>query len=67
MSIKKRRDSLLKSSLSINKIRDSAVNFTKGLMRSRQTASEIVNKTNENNKFKRTLIGNDNAFFRRRR
>ena len=67
MSIKKRRDSLLKSSLSINKIRDSAVNFTKGLMRSRQTASEIVNKTNENNKFKRTLIGNDNAFFTRRR
>ena len=67
MSIKKRRDSLLKSSLSINKIRDSAVNFTKGLIRSRQTASEIVNKTNENNKFKRTLIGNDNAFFTRRR
>ena len=67
MSINKRRDSLLKSSLSINKIRDSAVNFTKGLMRSRQTASEIVNKTNENNKFKRTLIGNDNAFFTRRR
>ena len=67
MSIKKRRDSLLKSNLSINKIRDSAVNFTKGLMRSRQTASEIVNKTNENNKFKRTLIGNDNSFFVKRR
>ena len=67
MSIKRRRDSLLKSNLSINKIRDSAVNFTKGLMRSRQTASEIVNKTNENNKFKRTLIGNDNSFFTKRR
>ena len=67
MSIKRRRDSLLKSNLSINKIRDSAVNFTKGLIRSRQTASEIVNKTNENNKFKRTLIGNDNSFFTKRR
>ena len=67
MSIKRRRDAVLKSNLSINSIRDSATNFTKGLMRSRQTASEIVNKTNENNKFKRTLIGNDNSFFVKRR
>jgi len=67
MSIKRRRDAVLKSNLSINSIRDSALNFTKGLMRSRQTASEIVNKTNENNKFKRTLIGNDNSFFVKRR
>ena len=65
--IRRRRDSLLKSSISINSIRDSAVNFTKGLIRSRQTASEIVNRTNENNKFKRTLIGNDNSFFSKRR
>ena len=67
MSIKRRRDAVLKSNISINSIRDSAANFTKGLMRSRQTASEIVNKTNENNKFKRTLIGNDNSFFVKRR
>ena len=67
MSIKRRRDAVLKSNISINSIRDSALNFTKGLMRSRQTASEIVNKTNENNKFKRTLIGNDNSFFVKRR
>ena len=67
MSIKRRRDAVLKSNLSINSIRDSATNFTKGLMRSRQTASEIVNRTNENIKFKRTLIGNDNSFFTKRR
>ena len=48
MSIKRRRDAVLKSNISINSIRDSATNFTKGLMRSRQTASEIVNRTNEN-------------------
>ena len=67
MSIKKRRDSLLKSSISINSIRNSVSNFTKGLISSRETASEIVKKTNENNKFKRTLIGKDNSFFAKRR
>ena len=65
MSIKKRRDSLLKSSISINSIRNSVSNFTKGLISSRETASEIVKKTNENNKFKRTLIGKDNSFLLR--
>ena len=67
MSIKKRRDSLLKSSISINSIRNSVSNFTKGLISSRETASEIVKRTNENNKFKRTLIGKDNSFFAKRR
>ena len=67
MSIKKRRDSLLKSSISINSIRNSVSNFTKGLTSSRETASEIVKRTNENNKFKRTLIGKDNSFFVKRR
>ena len=43
------------------------VNFTKGLVRSKETASEIAKRTNENNKFKRTLIGNDNSFFVKRR
>jgi len=65
--IRKRRNSLLKSSLSINAIRNTVVDFTKGLVSSRETASEIVKKTNENNKFKRTLLGKDNSFFEKRR
>ena len=65
--IRNRRNSLLKSSLSINSIRNTVVNFTKGLVSSRETATEIVKRTNENNKFKRTLIGKDNSFFEKRR
>ena len=65
--IRKRRNSLLKSSISINSIRDSVTKFTKGLISSRDNASEIVKQTNESNKFKRTLIGNDNSYFEKRR
>ena len=67
MSIRARRDSLLKSSISINTIRDSAVSFNEGLSKSNTKARDIVQSTNENNIFKRRLIGKDNEFFRRRR
>jgi len=67
MSIKRRRDAVLKSNISINSIRDSVVKFTKGLTAARQTTSEIVKSTDRNNKFKRTLIGNDNTYFTKRR
>ena len=67
MSIKRRRDAVLKSNISINSIRDSVVKFTKGLTAARQTSSEIVKSTDRNNKFKRTLIGNDNTYFAKRR
>ena len=67
MSIKRRRDAVLKSNISINSIRDSVVKFTKGLSAARQTTSEIVKSTDRNNKFKRTLIGNDNTYFTKRR
>jgi len=67
MSIKRRRDAVLKSNISINSIRDSVVKFTKGLTAARQTSSEIVKSTDRNNKFKRTLIGNDNTYFTKRR
>ena len=67
MSIKRRRDAVLKSNISINSIRDSVVRFTKGLTAARQTSSEIVKSTDRNNKFKRTLIGNDNTYFTKRR
>ena len=63
MSIKRRRDAVLKSNISINSIRDSVVKFTKGLTAARQTSSEIVKSTDRNNRFKRTLIGNDNTYF----
>ena len=67
MSIKARRNSLLKSSISINSIRSSVTNFTKGLLKSRETASEIVNKTRGSNVFKQRLISRDNILFRKRR
>ena len=66
MSIRARRNSLLKSSISINTIRDSAVSFNEGLSKSNTTAGSIVQKTNDNNNFKRRLIANDNQYFRKR-
>ena len=67
MSDKARRNSLLKSSISINSIRSSVTNFTKGLLNSRETASEIVTKTRESNIFKQKLISRDDILFRKRR
>ena len=64
--IRARRNSLLKSSISINSIRTSVSKFTKGLVNSRETASQIVNRTRENNIFKQKLISKDNLFFRKR-
>ena len=39
---RKRRDSLLRSSISINSIRDSVSNFSKGLTESNAVANQIV-------------------------
>ena len=61
------RNSLFKSSLSIKGIRESVGNFGKGLRDAGKNASDIVKQTSESNQFKRTLIGNDNKFFRKRR
>ena len=65
--IRARRDAVLKSSISIKAIGNSVTNFTKGLFKARTTASEIAQQTNESNKFKRTLIGQDDTYFRKRR
>ena len=65
--IRARRDAVLKSSISIKAIGNSVTNFTKGLFKARATASEIAQQTNESNKFKRTLIGKDDTYFRKRR
>ena len=67
MSIQKRRNSLLKSSISIDSIRKSVVKFREGLVKSNSTASDIVKTTNRNNIFSRKLISKDNEFFNRRR
>ena len=66
MSIRARRQSLLKSSISINSIRDSVAAFNKGLQQAKKNAAEIVKNTKESNIFKRTLIARDNTFFRKR-
>ena len=64
---RKRRNSLLRSSISINSIRDSVSNFSKGLTESNVVANQIVEKTRETNKFKSTLIRKEGEYFRRRR
>jgi len=64
---RKRRDSLLRSSISINSIRDSVSNFSKGLAESNAVANQIVEKTRQNNLFKSTLIRKENDYFRKRR
>jgi len=61
------RNSLLKSSISINSLRKSVANFTKGMKGAQKTASQIVRQTDEDNKFKRSLISKDRSFFRKRR
>ena len=66
MSIRARRQSLLKSSISIKSIRDSVAAFNKGLQQAKKNAAEIVKNTKESNIFKRTLIARDNTFFRKR-
>ena len=67
MSIKDRRNAVLKSSISLNSIRDSVTSFGKGISQSISKANEIVKQTRKSNVFKRTLIGKDNEFFRKRR
>ena len=64
---RKRRDSLLRSSISINSIRDSVSNFSKGLAESNAVANQIVEKTRQNNLFKSTLIRKESDYFRKRR
>ena len=60
-------NSLLKSSISIKSIQNSVTKFSAGILRARSSAGEIAEITNENNKFKQSLIGRDNEFFRKRR
>ena len=61
------RNALLKSSISIDSLRKSVSNFTKGMKGAQKTATQIVRQTDEDNKFKRSLISKDRSFFRKRR
>ena len=67
MSIKDRRNAVLKSSIGLNSIRDSVTSLGRGIRKSISTATEIVTQTRKSNVFKQTLIGKDNEFFRKRR
>lgn len=66
MSIQKRRNSLLKSSLSIRSISESVNKFREGLTSARISADNTVKKLRQSNIFKRNLIRNDNKYFQQR-
>ena len=61
------RNSLLKSSISINSIRRSATQFTKSLRRTSVIASQIEKTTRQRNIFNERSISKDNEYFRKRR
>ena len=66
MSIRNRRNSVRKSSISIDGIRNSVRLFNKGIAVARNISSDILEKTRERNRFKQTLSAKDNEYFRRR-
>lgn len=66
MSISSRRNSALKSSISIKSISNTAAKFTKSLSSARSSSQDIQKQLRETNQFKRNLIRKDNIFFRRR-
>ena len=67
MSIQKQRNSLISSSNSINSIRESVSNFSKGLGRTSLVASEIIDQTRKTNIFTSKLIRKDDQYFNKRR
>ena len=66
MSIRNRRNSVRKSSISIDGIRNSVRLFNKGISVARSISTDILEKTRERNRFKQTLSAKDNEYFRRR-
>ena len=62
-----KKNSLLRSSISINSIRRSALQFTKSLDRSNIIAKDIIKTTKDKNLFDRKTISKDNEYFRKRR
>ena len=67
MSIKDRRNAVLKSSIGLKSIQDSVGSLGKGIRKSISVAGEIVKQTRKNNVFKNRLIRKDAEIFRKRR
>ena len=67
MSISSRRNSLRKSSISINSIRNTFTSFSKGITNAKQSSDDILKQTRDTNLFKSKLIRKDGEFFARRR
>ena len=67
MLIQKQRNSLISSSNSINSIRESVSNFSKGLGRTTSLASGIIDQTRKTNIFTSKLIRKDDEYFNKRR
>ena len=67
MSISSRRNSLRKSSISINSIRDTFTSFSKGINNAKQSSNDILKQTRDTNLFKSKLIRKDGEFFTKRR
>ena len=66
MSIKNRRNSVRKSAISIDSIRNSVRAFNKGISIAKNISTDILEKTRDKNRFKQTLTAKDNEYFRRR-
>lgn len=67
MSIEERRNSVLRSSISIKSIQKTIGSFQEGLSKAKTTSGEIVKQTRETNLFKSKLVSQDNKFFQQRR
>ena len=67
MSIEERRNSVLRSSISIKSIQKTIGSFQEGLSKVKTTSGEIVKQTRETNLFKSKLVSQDNKFFQQRR
>ena len=67
MSIEERRNSVLRSSISIKSIQKTIGSFQEGLTKAKTTSGEIVKQTREKNLFKSKLVSQDNKFFQQRR
>ena len=66
MSIQSRRNSLFKSSISIKSIGDSVQKFSKSLRGARKNADQAIKTIRQKNIFKRSLVRNDDLYFRKR-
>ena len=62
MSEQQRKNSLLRSSISIKSIRRTASQFTKSLERSNIIAKDIIKTTRDRNLFERNSTAKDNEY-----